>query len=171
MTNISAYKRFVANEPESAIEYRTIELYHPDFSETYRFVKSFTNQTFTLESDAPRNPSEDIEFLAAGMRITEPAERDDGEQFLNVAIGNVDGRIKNILDQISGASFLTPVEVVYRKYLSTNPDAPANNPLYMSASTFNFSGRTSAEFTAEDANLAVKRSGKIYTTQDFPGLA
>ncbi len=166
-----AYKRFVANEPESAIEYRTIEIYHPNFSQTYRFVKSFTNKTFTLESGAPRNAGAPIEFDAASMRIEEPAERNDGDQVLTVSIGNTGDTVTNIIDQISGTGFLTPIEVVYRKYLSTDTGEPAQPPLYLYASNFSFENKTIATFTAEDADLTKKRAGSIYTVTEFPGLA
>jgi hypothetical protein len=170
MTAYDDYKKFVTNEPEAIIEFRTIEIYHPDLSQTYRYVSSALPKSFTLETGAPRDASALVEFEAAGIRITEPSERDDLDQILSVSFGNTDNRIQDIVNQITGTAYFTPTEIVYRKYISSNTSEPALPPLYMYASSVSFNGPTSAEFTAEDANLSIKRSGAIYTSNDFPGL-
>jgi hypothetical protein len=136
MTAYDDYKKFVTNEPEAIIEFRTIEIYHPDLSQTYRYVSSALPKSFTLES----------------------------------GFGNTDNRIQDIVNQITGTAYFTPTEIVYRKYISSNTSEPALPPLYMYASSVSFNGPSSAEFTAEDANLSIKRSGAIYTSNDFPGL-
>ena len=52
------YNRFLSSAPEAVIEWRTIELYHPDFSQVYRYIADTTSQELTLEVDAPNNAGE-----------------------------------------------------------------------------------------------------------------
>lgn len=170
MASLAAWERFVVNAPESQREYRTIEISHPQLDQVYRFVSNYKDLQATLESDAPRNPSELVTFRGVTLAITEPAERHDSEQALVVDFGNVDGTIHNILDQISGSGFFTQVDIVYRKYYSGDLTQPAVSPLYLFASKVSFEGPTTVSFTAEDTDLSQKRSGIIYTVEDFPGL-
>ena len=169
MATIDQYKRFVASEPEAQIEYRTIELYHPQFSQTYRFVNTYNNITATLESNAPRD-SGDVLFEAATFKVEEPSERNDNDQILTVTAGIQDGKIREMVDSISGTGFLDQINVVYRVYYSGDLTQPAKTPLYLYASGINFDNQK-ASFTAEDTDLNTKRSGVLYTTEFFPGLA
>ena len=164
------YKRFVQNETESFIEFRTLELYHPQFASVYRFVNQKLDQTFTLEAGAPRDPSAPVLFTAAGFRVTEPTEQEESDQPLEVTFENVDSTVQDILDQISGSGYLEQVEVIYRKYYSNDTSEPAISPLYLNASVINYASATEAGFTAEDINLTTKRVGRIYTTEVYPGL-
>lgn len=164
------WRRFVANVPEAQREYRTIEVWHPQFETVRRFVSNSCDLRATLEVGAPRDPGRVVPFTASTLRITEPAERQDAEQALAVEFGNVDGTISDIIDQITGAGFLTGVDVVYRKYYSGDLTRPAVPPLYLFAASLAFSGPTSVAFTAEDVDLSQKRAGRLYTPADFPGL-
>lgn len=135
-----------------------------------RFVSDYTDKSFGLESTAPRNPGQNVLFTAATLEIIEPSERNDSDQALSVTFGNVDGRIHDIVDQITGQGFFDQVQIVYRKYFSGDFTQPATQPLYLFASTLAFDGPTSVSFTAEDTDLSAKRSGTLYTFEQFPGL-
>lgn len=135
-----------------------------------RFVSNQKDKSFILEDTAPRNPGETVLFTASTLEIVEPAERNDSDQSLSVNFGNVDGRIHDIIDQISGQGFFAQVQIVYRKYFSGDLSAPAAQPLYLFASTLAFDGPTSVSFTAEDTDLSAKRAGTLYTFEQFPGL-
>lgn len=171
MATLEAWKRFVSHEPQGQIEYRTIEVWHPDFDQAYRFVNEYTNQSFIIESGAPRNAGETVVFDAANLNIVEPAERNDGEQVLSIRMGDVDDRLNGIIDSITGVGFLSVVEVIYRKYYSGDLSAPVTAPLYFQASSLAFDGAGKVTFTAEDSNLSKKRPGALYLLENFPGLA
>lgn len=171
MAGLAEYQRFILNEPESWVEYRTLEIYHPAFSQVYRYVNGYADKDFTLESGAPRNPGALVTFTAAGFQVTEPVEREDNDQVLDVTFSNVDATVHNILDQISGADYFDQIEVVYRKYYSGDTSEPAVSPLYLNASAVTFTSSRAAAFTAEDTDLGTKRVGILYTTELFPGLA
>lgn len=170
MATVDEYKKFITNEPESVIEYRTFELNHPNFDQPYRFVNAYKDKTLTLEAGAPSNPSEAVVFTASTLDITEPAERQDGEQLLTVSFGNTAGTIHEILDQVQGNGFFTEASVIYRKYFSSDLSIPVTTPLYLFASGINFDGIESVSFIAQDSNLNSKAVGIIYTTNLFPGL-
>lgn len=171
MTMTSAdWKRFVANMPESAREYRTLELWHPQFSTVTRFVSNSCDVQFGIEQGAPRDPGDMVNFRAITVDIVEPAEREDSEQVLQVNAGTVDGTVQELARQIKGLGYFTPVEVIYRKYYSSDLTKPATPPLYLFANNLVFNGPETARFTAADVDLAQKRAGEIYTPQLFPGL-
>jgi len=170
MATLAAWERFVASVPEAQREYRTLEIWHPDLSQAYRFVDNSLDVAFTLEAAAPRNAGQSVTFVGVTLQITEPADRQDAEQTLTVRFGNTDGTMQGIIDQISDAGYFTPVQVVYRKYYSGDLSAPAVPPLYLFATSLGFDGPTSAAFGAEDIDLSQKRSGALYTLEDYPGL-
>lgn len=170
MASLQEYIQWVTNEPEAWIEYRTVEFYHPQLSQVYRYVDNREGQTFTLEAGAPRDPSTPVLFEESGLNITDPVEREDNDQILTVSFANVDGRVQEMLDQITGQGYLTEVEVIYRKYYSGNTSEPASPPLYLSASVINFNSSREVSFNAEDTDMTTKRVGRFYYTEDYPGL-
>lgn len=170
MTTLNEWERFVACAPEAQREYRTIEVWHPQLQGVFYFVSNYRDVTFTMEPDAPRFPGEAINFKASTLQITEPSEREDSEQTISIELGNVDSTVHDMIDKINGSGFFTPVSIVYRKYYSGNLTLPAVPPLYLSASGVQFNGPETIAIAAEDADLAQKRSGILYTVEKFPGL-
>ena len=170
MATTEQWRRFVANAPEAQREYRTLEIWHPQFATVRRFVSNYCDLTATLEAGAPRDPGRAVVFTGATLSITEPVERQDAEQSLAVEFGNVDGVVSELVDQIAGLGYLTGVDVVYRKYYSGDLTTPAVPPLYLFAASLAFSGPLSVAFSAEDVDLSQKRAGRLYTPADFPGL-
>jgi len=170
MATLTDFKKFLANEPQSVIEFRTIEIFHPQLSQVYRFVSAYTDQQFGLESTAPRSAGQTVTFDGVTLEIIEPAEREDSEQVLSVIFGNVDGRVHDIVDQISGQGFFDQVELIYRKYYSGDLTEPAVPPITLFVSSLSFDGPTTVKFNAEDTDLSAKRSGTVYTFEQFPGL-
>jgi len=134
-------------------------------------VSDYVDLSASLEADAPRNPGETVIFSQATLRIDEPQERNDADQVLNISMGAVDDRLDDIISQITGTGFFDQMEVVYRKYFSGDLTVPATNPLYLFGSGITFENTETATFTAEDIDLSAKRSGVLYTTEFFPGLA
>ena len=170
MATLEAYEKFIANEPEAEIEYRTIEAYHPAFG-VNRWVFNFIDKDFPLEANAPRNANETVTFSKANGRVTEPAERDDGEQQLSIDLGGVDGVLNELISSLNGTDYLTPVEIIYRKYFSGDLSEPAITPLYLEMSNINFENMNAVTIVAEDANLATRKPGRYYLLEDFKGLA
>ncbi len=170
MASIDDYKRFISSMPQAQREFRTIEIFHPDFSELLRFVEDFTDQTFTLESTAPRNPGASVLFTGIAAKILEPSESGGGvDQTLTVNLGAVGNEVNDQIEQLTPDGSLTPIQVIYRKYYSGNLTEPVL-VLSLSASEINFEGYTQVSFIAEDSNVTTKRAGEIYTLERFPTL-
>lgn len=169
--NVADYKRFLASAVETEREIRTIEIYHPSFSQPSRFVQDWVSLSYTLEATAPRNASQLVPFLAIAMRIQEPSETTDAEQNLVINLGGVGSDVKSKIENaFSGTGYLTPVEVIYRKYYSGDTSQPAMPPVYLYANDIVFENNTSVAITASDDDLQNKRCGQLYTLERFPSL-
>lgn len=170
MATLDEFKRFSSGYTESVREYRTIEAYHPQFDQTYRFVRNYIPVNLQLEASAPRDSGTIQTFAGKTLEIVEPSEQPEAEQVLSISFGNADSQIHEIIDQVSGSGFLDPVEIIYRKYIGTDKTSPVCPPLYLSATSINFENQD-CTIIAEDVDLTQKRSGINYTNRLFPGLA
>lgn len=176
MATFQDYLKFKVNKPEAKREFRTVEIYHPKFTDIFRLVQDFDEYTATLEDTAPRNAGQTVTFEPFSGRLVEPAERSDGEKVLQVVIGDLLGAIQDELDNLQGSDWFTPIEIVYRKYWSDDSTAPAVPPFYLFADgpSFNESDGEipiGATFNARDTDLSQKPAGILYTLDKFPGLA
>jgi len=169
MASIDEYKKFTASAPQAQREYRTIELFHPDFNDTLRFVQDFVNIDLTLESSAPREASSTVTFKAISLKINEPSENGQVDQILSVDMGAVGNEVNEQLDSITDANVLTQIELIYRKFYSGDLSEPVL-VLYLSVSDVSFKDYNNVSFSGEDVDFAVKRSGELYTTERFQGL-
>lgn len=169
MASLDEYKKFVNSAPEAQREFRTIEIFHTDFSSTLRFVKDFKDINLTLESTAPRDPSASVLFTAISMEITEPQENGEVEQLLTVNLGAIGNEVSEQIDQITESGSLVPVEIIYRKYYSGDLTEPVL-VLTLSVADISFKSYESVGFTAEDVNFAIKRAGELYTIERFSTL-
>ncbi len=170
MAAIDEYKKFAASLPESQREYRTIELYHPDFASVLRFVSDEADRSLTLEATAPRNPSTAVNFVAISMRIIEPAESGQIEQMLTVNMGGVGGEVNAQLDSLTESGRLTPVDLIYRKFYSGDGGAEPVIVIKLSVSDISMKGYRNVSFIAEDVDFATKRAGELYLIERFSGL-
>jgi len=170
MASSDEYKKFVSSMPQAQREFRTIEIFHPDFADLLRFVQDFTGGNFTLESTAPRNPGASVFFDAIAANMIEPGENGGIESALTVNLGAVANEVNDQIDLITPDGALIPIEVIYRKYYSGDLSTPVL-VLNLSASQINFEGYTSVGFIAEDSNITTKRAGELYTLERFPTLA
>lgn len=168
MASLDEYKKFVASMPEAQREYRTIEIYHPDFG-MLRFVKDFKDISLTLESTAPRNPSVSVVFNAIAMNIVEPSESGQIEQILSVDLGAVGNEVNDKVEQITESGSLIPIDIIYRKFYSGDLSEPVL-VLSMSVSGIAFKGYNAVSLTCEDVDFATKRAGELYTIERFPTL-
>lgn len=169
MASTDEYKKFVASMPQAQREFRTIEIFHPDFSSLLRFVQDFTSDSFTLESTAPRNPGASVVFDAIAAKIIEPKEAGGIDSVLTVDLGAVGNEVNDQVDQITPDGALIPIELIYRKYYSGDLTTPVL-VLTLSVSEINFQGYSGVGFLAEDSNLTTKRAGELYTIERFPTL-
>lgn len=163
------WKEYLNQAPTDKREFRTLEIFHPDFSELIRLVEDYEDQTLLLEAAAPRNPSLLVLFTGVNIKIREPGERPNVSAVLDVSMGAVGNVIQDQLDLITPAGRFTPVEVIYRRFYEGDTSGPVR-VFYLSAGSLKFQGYTGVGFTAQDIDLANRPAGEIYTLERFPGL-
>lgn len=160
MATLTAWKQFLASAPEAQREVRTIEVDHADLAEPQFFVQDYND--FVAEG---------ITYQAAGLVITEPAERNDSEQNLQISMGAVTDELQAIIDQITDQGYMEELKITYRKYYSGDTSQPAIAPTILYGSSISFENSDRVSFVAEDTDLTNKRSGILYTLSKFPGIA
>ena len=160
MATLTAWRQFLASAPESQREIRTIEIDHVDLDSPKFYAQNY--EDFIAEG---------ITYKAAGLVITEPAERNDSEQNLSISMGAVDDELQGIIDQITEQGFMSELKIVYRKYYSGDLSQPAITPTILYGSSITFEGSERVSFIAEDTDLTNKRAGILYTLSKFPGIA
>lgn len=148
------------------IAFDTIELYHPDIG-TLRYVtRQQSSKQFTLEADAPRNPSEIVTFEPLGFRVQRPAQNNEPVVKLDVQLGRVGTDLKPKLKQIQLGGFMNQAELIYRVFYDGEPQLIL--PLEIATITLEDSN---AVIRAEQENPTFRDLSRRYLAADFPGLA
>lgn len=149
--------------PSEVAYLHTLELSHPSMSEPLYLIQGFFNKQLKLESGATK------EFRACAFNFTLPATDDGGLQELNITIDNADNRVSDFCE--SAMDFPAPVEILYRPYLSNDPNTPLMNPplrlflLGVTVSEAQVSGRAvPVDF------LNLKFPTQLYDSVRFPPL-
>lgn len=164
------WKKYLNQHPTDKREFRTIEIYHPDFTSVLRFVSDYEDQTLLLESTAPRNPGANVLFTALSLIIDEPTVKGNSSPILTVNMGAVGNEVQNELDNITDDGFFTPISVIYRRYYEGETSGPVL--IYnLSASNLKFESYKGVAFTAQDIDYANRPAGEIYTIERFEGLS
>lgn len=172
MATFEEYVKFKNNKPESQMEFRTFEVWHPSNPEPLRFVRDYSQLTATLEVGAPRNAGETVVFQPFSGNIIESAQANDAEQSISVEVVDVAGVMQDYLDKFSTRDdWMTQIEVIYRKYWSGDLSQPAKPAEYLFAGypSFESSEDMMYSFTATDSDLSQKRGGILYDPKNFPG--
>jgi len=115
-----AIKEAFALAPSNVVYLETLEIIHPQIVDSIRLVKDRANHDFRLESGVVKT------FEAAGFRMALPQSGDNGLQELTIGIDNVDRRVSDFLN--TAATYGEMVTVIFRPYLSTDPNTVQMNP-------------------------------------------
>lgn len=159
---------FFTTKPRE-IRFETLELYHPQIG-LLRYVKDqqFEKQ-FTLESDAPRNPSETVTFSPASMRFAQENQDESQRTSIRINLGAVGQEVKSHLKKLNGDGYLTLIEGIYRTYKQSDTSQPMNIPVKLVASSVSMEGQ-SVSILLEDDNPEGVSVARKQLAQDFPGL-
>lgn len=145
------------------------------FVNDYGALKSGTDDDrivmLTLETDAPLNAGQSVEFVACSFTVTPAAQEQGGKPALQIEMDGIASAISDELDAMVDASPAAPIELTYRLYLASKPEAPqAISP----HATVNSISCTLQRATAEAGYPdTINRTfpGKFYRPEDFPSLA
>lgn len=158
-----------ASAPADPI-FHTLEFWHPNFTVPLRVVRDNAMLTARLESSAPRNAGEMVDFVGYAFDIVPPEVTHTALPQMTIEIDNVSRDILAQIDSTMGSP--ERITVIYRAFLgSALLDGPENDPpltltiLSISATVFRISA------TAGFPNLENLRfPGLDYTAEVFPGL-
>lgn len=146
------------------------ELWHPTRAAPIRFVNAIEPLSATLEADAPRNPSTEVEFDACPVQMQRPEESDTAAS-PTVALSRPDVAAlwKPALDDARGS--LEPWVLIERVYASDDTSTPAMlPPLTYEITDIELAG-AGASLTAafgDFVSTAVPRT--TFRRKDYPGL-
>jgi hypothetical protein len=147
--------------------YRTVEIYHPTTG-VERYVDGTIDPiSFTLESDAPRNAGQTVEFEGTAFEYSQP-EQSQSTITMDIQLGRVGTQIKHKLKQIKGADRAKSGEVIIREYIAGESDVKYKLELYIRNITMTMDG---AAITCAQDDPSKQNVAEIYTSQRFPGLA
>lgn len=173
MTAISEF--FFAAHP-SVVQLQLIELMHPNFSGTYRFVRNCPTGIKAMHEDdtGPHN------YAYLPMQIKTLGATSSLDQSMEITFGDVGKILPAEIGIIADANgFQIKPQLVYREYRSDEFNlvdgdpvltAPMFGPftLEVNALAFNKSG---CVFTAKPPQFNRTRTGEIYDVGRFPMLA
>lgn len=168
-TLTQALKEAYASAPNNSVAYHTLEIYHPAFTTPIRVVRDFVDLTATLENTAPRNPNTAVNFTGYAFDIVPPEVSTVGVPQCQIQIDNVSRDITANLELAIPTS--TPIQVIYRMFLSTDLSAPQNNPPMILTITSISVDVFKVTATATFGDLVNKKfPSVIYDVNTFPGL-
>lgn len=151
------YVGFFFNSPSRVVGLQTFEISHPNFSQTYYFVRNATKGlTANLETGAT------VFFQYYPAKIENASDVGDLDFSLKISFGDLGELLPAELDRIreAGATGIKPV-VKYRDYRSDDLSAPMNGPLTLEIKQISFN-EEGATFEAKAPSLNINRTGISY---------
>lgn len=160
-------RQFIVRK-ERRMYYKTIEYYDP-VNGVLRYVNGRQQpKNFTLEADAPRNPSESVVYAGGFLSYSLPEQNEDNPS-LEIQLGRIGQFVKSLLKAVQGFDRFQPAEVIIREYIEGEETSPAAVlRLYVSTITMTPDG---VAMIAQLDNPAARRICRIANADDFPGLA
>lgn len=161
---MSEASEYLLGSAPSVVRLDTLEISHPNFSQTYRLVATVPPGTTSIEA-----MSETWEYCP--MQVLPIAASDDMVQALNVTLGDVGDIIAKETEAVWDANGLnTRPTLTYRAFRSDNLAAPiagSERVLEIASVT---ATREGASFEARAPELNQSRTGTLYTDAVFPML-
>ena len=166
----AALKEAYASAPVDDVDYHTLEIWHPAFSQPIRVVRDFEDLDARIEAGAPRDAGLVVTFVGFAFEMTLPDQTATGVPQCVIEMDNVDQSVLAQIDLAIGDPVSTTV--IYRAYLASGAlTGPENLPTLemtfqsLSADVFRIKG------VAGFPDLLNRRfPAKDYDLTTFPGL-
>ena len=153
---------FFFNTRESVVEYETLILQHPNFSQPYFLVRNKSPSLTTVHG--PNT----YDYLP--MTIKPLASQTDMDQEIEVTLGDLGEVIAAELENIAEANgFNIKPQCTYATFRSDDTSARMFGPIDMNLDAVSLS-KDGAAFKAKSTNFNVNTTGEIYDTTRFPML-
>ena len=173
VTREQARAEALASALAGVIVYSTVEIWHPTFivagaPAPLRIVNAPEHLSARLESTAPRDPSQQVVFLASAFRILTPTLGENSIGSGTIEASNISHQLSAMLESID--TVIEPVQLIFREYLSNDLSEPSKIELNYSLSDITITENSvSASLSIE--NLAARRvPNRVYSAAEFPAL-
>ncbi len=165
---MSIYSEFFFSSPPDVTELDLLEIYHPNFSQTYYLVRN-QQAGVTVMHEGAVGP---FVYSYLPMSIKPLGSSTDLDQEIEINMGDVGEVISTELELVANSAigFFTKPIAYYRTYRSDDLTAPLFGPVRLRIDGFSFN-REGASFRAKAASFNVSRTGEIYRTEIFPMIA
>jgi hypothetical protein len=165
MPNTAAYIEYFLNASSTIIQYETLELSHPNFTQTFYIVRNNTNGlTARLEDNTQ------VTFTYYPMNVKPSSDKSDLDQKLQIEFGDLGEILPTQLDAIIGAGGMSTRPICkYRTYRSDQLNTVMFGPVILEISAIAFN-RTGVVFEAAAPALNIGKTGEIYSIDRFPAL-
>lgn len=131
-------------------------------SKSYWLTSGWENVVATLEDGT------EVTFEGCGIDVSLPAKNADGTQDLKFAISNIDGIVSTAIR--SALADLSSATMTYRKFISTDLNAPAERPCTMKIKSGHWDP-TVVNFVAGYMNIMDTAWPRHrFTLPEYPGL-
>lgn len=162
---MSAYSEFFLKSSREIIEFETLEIKHPSFTHTYRVVRNAVNGIIAKLEDG-----NDVPFIYYPLQATQLGTRDDLEQGIRIALGDLGEVLPQEMDRIQGEdTFEIKPQVIYRAYRSDQLNSAMLGPIFLEVTNFTFN-REGSTFEAKAPSLNLNLTGEAFTLTRFPML-
>lgn len=162
---MSDYANFFLGSSSKVVQLETLELSHPDLTQTYWIVR---NARLGITARLETTVSQAFDYYPVIIRSL--GQRDDLDQGYNITIADVGKTLPLELDAIEAADgFTTKPVLKYRTYRSDRLTEPLFGPVVMEVKkvTLNRQGST---LQARAPQLNSSKTGELYRLDRFPML-
>lgn len=162
---MTTYAEYLLNSSRSVIEYETVEISHPNFTQTYRVVR---NAVAGLTAKVETGITSTFQYYP--LKISASGARDNLDCSLTFQLGDLGEVLPAEMDAIDAASgWTTKPTVIYRTFRSDDLTAPMFGPITLEVVDFSFK-REGCQFEARAPWLNVVKTGELYDLDRFPML-
>jgi hypothetical protein len=155
---------FYLNSKSNILQYETLQLSHPNFSQVYYLVRN--NR---LGVSLGVNGSLQM-FQFCPFRLERQTVEATFSQRIRVTLGDLGEIVSNEISNVMSAEgFLTRPKVTVRCYRNDAPMTPIYGPYEMEATNITLTREGSA-FDIMPPDVANKRTGLVYELKTYPGL-
>ena len=158
-----AVREAYASSPADVVVLNTLEIRHPLFDAPIYLVNNYRNFSANLET------GEHVTFRSYSFGLGLPEDGEKPSVSVSLKIENVSREMVNLIEGVVESA--EPITIVYRPYLSDEPQAPQYDPpleMQLSGIVATTDTITAKATFGELANI--KFPNRIYDIEEFPQL-
>lgn len=158
------YDFYLQGNPDVVL-FQCVELSHPSFRKTYRYVKNNVDGLTVKHEDGTKR-----DYLYSPLTVKKSKTSDDLDQSLDIGVGDLGEDFPIDLDRLRNGQYPNVKPTLnYREYRSDKLDTPMYSILNMELTDYH-PQKQGAVFTCKAHQLNISQTGETYTIKEFPML-